>query len=177
MTLFGRDSLLASWMSLIVDPDLALAVLHTLARLQGTQVDLATEEEPGRILHEVRFGDAASLTLGGGSVYYGSVDATPLFVMLLGELRRWGLMSDAVDALLPAADRALAWIEHYGDRDGDGYVEYHRHTEQGLANQGWKDSWDAIRFADGSLAESPIAVSEVQGYVYAAYCRAGPLRR
>ena len=169
MTLFGRDSLLTSWMTLIVDPELALAVLQTLARLQGVRVDPATEEEPGRILHEVRFGNATSLSLGRGSIYYGTVDATPLFVMLLGELRRWGLSSDEVDALLPAADSALGWIEQYGDRDGDGYVEYSRHTPNGLANQGWKDSWDAIRFIDGSLAEPPIALSEVQGYVYAAY--------
>ena len=115
-------------------------------RLQGKQVNPATEEEPGRILHEVRFGNATSLSLGGGSVYYGSVDATPLFVMLLGELRRWGLMSDDVDSLLPAADRALSWIEHLGDRDGDGYIEYQRHTPEGLGNQGWKDSWGRDSF-------------------------------
>jgi glycogen debranching enzyme len=169
MTLFGRDSLLTSWMALIVDPDLALAVLQTLARLQGTEVNPITEEEPGRILHEVRFESAASLTLGGGSVYYGTVDATPLFVMLLGELRRWGLMRDEVDALLPAADRAIEWIDRFGDRDGDGFVEYQRHTEHGLANQGWKDSWDGIQFADGTIADPPIAVAEAQGYTYAAY--------
>ncbi|HEX4822055.1 MAG TPA: glycogen debranching N-terminal domain-containing protein, partial [Acidimicrobiales bacterium] len=100
MTLFGRDSLLTSWMTLIVDPELAVAVLRTLARLQGDKVDPVTEEQPGRILHEVRFGDAVSLALGGGSIYYGSIDATPLFVMLLGELRRWGLVEDEVAALL-----------------------------------------------------------------------------
>jgi glycogen debranching enzyme len=109
------------------------------------------------------------LSLGGGSVYYGSVDATPLFVMLLGELRRWGLARDVVDRLLPHADAALDWIEGFGDADGDGYVEYQRLTETGLANQGWKDSWDGIRFDDGRVAEAPIALCEVQGYVYAAY--------
>ena len=169
MTLFGRDSLLTSWMALIVDPMLAQDVLQTLARFQGTKVDPVNDEEPGRILHEMRFGEAPSLSLGGGRVYYGTADATPLFVMLLGELRRWGLARDVVDALLPAADRALAWIEEFGDYDGDGYVEYRRASDKGLLNQGWKDSWDAIRFADGRLARPPIALCEVQGYVYGAY--------
>ena len=169
MTLFGRDSILTAWMALIADPDLALGVLQTLARFQGEQVDLLTEEEPGRILHEMRFGDAASLSLGGGTVYYGTADATPLFVMLLGELRRWGLARELVDSLLPHADRAIEWIEQFGDRDGDGYVEYQRASDRGLANQGWKDSWDAVRFADGDLAKTPIALCEVQGYVYGAY--------
>jgi len=169
MTLFGRDSLLTSMMALIVDPELALGVLQTLARFQGTDVDARNDEEPGRILHEMRFGDAPGLSLGGGQVYYGSADATPLFVMLLGELRRWGLAREVVDSLLPAADKALAWIEDFGDRDGDGYVEYRRSSDRGIANQGWKDSWDAIRFADGRLARPPVALCEVQGYVYAAY--------
>ena len=169
MTLFGRDSLLTSWMALIVDPTLAQDVLQTLARFQGADVDPRNDEEPGRILHEMRFGGAPSLSLGGGTVYYGTADATPLFVMLLGELRRWGLAADVVDSLLPAADRALAWIEDFGDADGDGFVEYKRASDKGLANQGWKDSWDAIRFVDGSLARAPIALCEVQGYVYGAY--------
>ncbi|MGI8777043.1 MAG: glycogen debranching N-terminal domain-containing protein [Acidimicrobiales bacterium] len=169
MTLFGRDSLLTSMMALIVDPELALGVLQTLARFQGTDIDARNDEEPGRILHEMRFGDAPGLSLGGGQVYYGSADATPLFVMLLGELRRWGLAREVVDSLLPAADKALAWIADFGDRDGDGYVEYRRSSDRGIANQGWKDSWDAIRFADGRLARPPVALCEVQGYVYAAY--------
>jgi len=169
MTVFGRDSLLTAWMTLLADPTLAHGVLETLARFQGDDVDPTTEEEPGKILHEMRFGTAAGLSLGGGNVYYGSVDATPLFVMLLAELRRWDARDELVERLLPHADRALAWIEEFGDRDGDGYVEYHRATEQGLANQGWKDSWDAVRHADGELARAPIALCEVQGYVYAAY--------
>jgi glycogen debranching enzyme len=169
MTIYGRDSLLTSWMILPLDPSLALGTLRTLASLQGVKVDESTEEEPGRILHEMRFGMQASLWLGGSSVYYGSADATPLFVMLLGELRRWGLERRVVDELLPHADRALDWIENYGDRDGDGYVEYQRSTDLGLANQGWKDSFDGITFADGTIAEPPIALAEVQGYVYAAY--------
>lgn len=169
MTLFGRDSLLTSWMLLPLDAGLALGTLQTLARLQGEKVAPLTEEEPGRILHEVRSGLDTKVTLGGGSIYYGSIDATPLFVMLLGELHRWGLAGDEVEALLPNADRALAWIEHYGDRDGDGFVEYQRATDRGLPNQGWKDSFDGISFASGQLAEPPIALAEVQGYVYAAY--------
>ena len=169
MTLFGRDSIIASWMALLVDPDLALGTLQTLARFQGTKADARTDEEPGKILHEVRFGASDSLSLGGGHVYYGSVDATPLFVMLLGELRRWGLARELVDSLLPAADKALAWIEGFGDRDGDGYVEYQRGSDRGLQNQGWKDSWDAVRFADGQLGRPPIALCEVQGYVYSAF--------
>lgn len=169
MTVFGRDSLLTAWMALLVDPDLALGVLQTLARFQGNDVDPRYEEQPGRILHEMRFGEAATLSLGGGSIYYGSADATPLFVMLLGELRRWGLGRQQVDELLPNADRALAWIETYGDADGDGYVEYERMTDRGLANQGWKDSWDGIRYADGTVARAPIALCEVQAYVYGAY--------
>jgi glycogen debranching enzyme len=169
MTVFGRDSLITGWMGLVVEPDLARGVLETLARFQGTDVDPTTEEEPGKILHEMRFGAATGLALGGGDVYYGTVDATPLFVMLLGELRRWGLADDVVTRLLPHADAALGWVDAYGDRDGDGYVEYQRATPAGLANQGWKDSWDAIRFADGRLAEAPIALCEVQGYTYAAY--------
>jgi glycogen debranching enzyme len=169
MTLFGRDSLITSWMALLVDPDLALGVLQTLARFQGKEEDARYEEEPGRILHEMRFSEASSLSLGGGKVYYGTADATPLFVMLLGELRRWGLAREAVDELIPSADRALEWVEQYGDRDGDGYVEYQRATDRGLVNQGWKDSADGVRFADGELPRPPIALCEVQGYVYAAY--------
>ena len=169
MTVFGRDSLLTAWMALLVDPELASGVLQTLARFQGTEVDPRHEEEPGRILHEMRFGDAASLSLGGGSIYYGTADATPLFVMLLGEMRRWGVARELVDELLPNAARAIEWIEHFGDSDGDGYVEYRRATDRGLANQGWKDSWDGIRYGDGRVAEAPIALAEVQAYTYGAY--------
>jgi len=169
MALFGRDSLLTAWMLLPWDPGLALGTLRTLAAWQGNESDAASEEEPGKILHEVRFGPAASFALGGRSAYYGSADATPLFVMLLGELQRWGAKENAVAGLLPHADRALDWIATYGDADGDGFVEYFRKTSHGLVNQGWKDSWDGINFADGTIAEPPIALAEVQAYVYAAY--------
>jgi glycogen debranching enzyme len=169
MALFGRDSLLTSYMTLPLDLRLALGTLQTLADYQGTTEDPLTEEQPGRILHEVRLGVDAAFAPGSGNIYYGTADATPLFVLLLGELRRWGLAKEAVDDLLPHADRALEWIEQYGDRDGDGFVEYKRLTDQGLVNQGWKDSWDGINFADGRLAEPPIALCEVQAYVYSAY--------
>ena len=169
MTLFGRDSLWASEMSLPVDPSLALGTLQTLADHQGKVVDEMSEEEPGKILHEVRLDVSSGLALGGKSTYYGSVDATPLFVSVLGSVSRWGFASETIAALLPHADRALAWIEEYGDKDGDGFVEYQRLNERGLINQGWKDSWDGVNFADGTLAEPPIALCEVQAYVYDAY--------
>ncbi len=169
MTLFGRDSLWASEMAMPVDPSLALGTLQTLAERQGQVVDPLTEEEPGKILHEVRLDVSSSLALGGKSVYYGSVDATPLFVVVLGSVSRWGFAKDTIAALLPHADRALDWIRDYGDKDGDGFVEYERLNDRGLINQGWKDSWDGINFADGRLAEPPIALCEVQAYVYDAY--------
>ncbi|MBT2522614.1 glycogen debranching N-terminal domain-containing protein [Arthrobacter sp. ISL-28] len=169
MALFGRDSLLSSFMVLPVDATLALGTLRTLADGQGSAVDPMSEEEPGKILHEVRLDVSSGQALGGKSMYYGSVDATPLFVMLLGSVSRWGFAADTIAALLPNADRALDWIRDYGDKDGDGFVEYERLNDRGLINQGWKDSWDGINFADGRLAEPPIALCEVQGYVYTAY--------
>jgi glycogen debranching enzyme len=169
MALFGRDSLLTAWMLLPWDPGLALGTLRTLAAWQGSEFDAASEEEPGKVLHEVRFGPAASFALSGRNAYFGSADATPLFVMLLGELQRWGGKDNAIANLLPHADRALDWIQTFGDIDGDGFVEYNRKTTHGLVNQGWKDSWDGINFADGTIAEAPIALAEVQAYVYAAY--------
>ncbi|MDR6509002.1 glycogen debranching N-terminal domain-containing protein [Arthrobacter oryzae] len=169
MTLFGRDSLWASEMAMPVDPSLALGTLQTLADRQGRVVDPKSEEEPGKILHEVRLDVSSGLSLGGKSVYYGSVDATPLFVIVLGSVSRWGFAKDTIAALLPHADRALEWIRDYGDKDGDGFVEYERLNPQGLLNQGWKDSWDGINFADGRLAEPPLALCEVQAYVYDAY--------
>jgi glycogen debranching enzyme len=169
MALFGRDSLLTSWMALPLDQSLALGTLQALAQHQGTREEPLTEEQPGRILHEMRFGREAQLALGGGNAYYGTADATPLFVALLGELHRWGLPATKREELMPAADRALAWIERYGDRDGDGFVEYQRCTDRGLANQGWKDSFDGINDAAGRIAQPPVALCEVQGYVYAAY--------
>ncbi|MQY20638.1 amylo-alpha-1,6-glucosidase [Nocardia macrotermitis] len=176
MTLFGRDSLLTSWMALPLDSELAVGTLRQLATLQGTTVDPITEEEPGRIMHEMRRGPAGERVLG-GSVYYGSIDATPLFVMLLAECRRWGAEESAVQELVPAARAALDWLEHFGDCDDDGLVEYRRKTDRGLVNQGWKDSFDSISDVTGRLAEPPIALCEVQGYTYAARLAGAELAR
>ena len=169
MTLFGRDALLAAWSALVLDPSLALTTLTTLARLQGRSTVPERDEQPGRILHEVRVNSSVSLALDDADIYYGSADATPLFVMLVHELFRWGTPFEALRPLLPAVDAALEWCAGPGDPDGDGYVEYCRSTPEGLRNQGWKDSHDAIHFADGELAEPPIALCEVQAYAYAAW--------
>ena len=169
MALFGRDSLLTSIMALPVDPSLALGTLRTLGDLQGTTVNPLTEEEPGKILHEVRLGVQANIALGGRDTYFGTVDATPLYVVAVGELTRWGVVGEDLADLVEHSDRALEWILNYGDRDGDGFIEYERATPAGLENQGWKDSWDSIMFADGTFAQTPIALCEAQGYVYAAF--------
>ncbi|CAM3086012.1 amylo-alpha-1,6-glucosidase [Mycobacterium intermedium] len=167
MTLFGRDSILTAWMALPLEVGLSIGTLQRLADLQGRRVDPITEEEPGRIMHEIRRGPASDDVLG-GSIYYGSIDVTPLFVMLLAESWRWGADESAVRSLLPAADAALAWAERYGDRDGDGFIEYQRATDRGLINQGWKDSFNALADAAGRAADPPIALCEAQGYLYAA---------
>ena len=177
MSLFGRDSLITSWMALMIDPTLAEGSLRMLARHQGKSVDPRSEEEPGRILHELRWGLSGTGRGRSPSRYYGTADATPLFVMLLGELHNWIGDAPIFADLLPNAERAVEWIVEFGDRDGDGFVEYRRATEQGLVNQGWKDSWDGIGFADGSVAEPPLALCEVQGYVYAAYLARAALAR
>jgi hypothetical protein len=171
MTLFGRDSILTSWMALPLDPNLALGTARSLARMQGIRDDAQTEEQSGRILHEIRFSRGPSLRLGDGDIYYGSTDATPLFVTLVHELWRWGAPAEEIRALRPAVEAALAWLQGPGDPDGDGYVEYGPAGRR-LVNQGWKDSHDPITFVDGRIAEPPIAVAEVQAYAYAAW-RAG----
>jgi glycogen debranching enzyme len=166
MALFGRDAILTSLMALPFDRELAAGVLRTLARHQGEKEDEASEEQPGKILHEMRFGDVAVRS--GRRVYYGTVDATPLFVTLVAEAWRWGLDWTVVAALLPNVRRALEWMRTFGDPDGDGYLEYGGRAGPGLRNQGWKDHWDAVQFADGRLAEGPVALCEVQGYAYRA---------
>ncbi|WP_457100885.1 amylo-alpha-1,6-glucosidase [Microbacterium sp. P5_E9] len=168
MALFGRDSLLTGWMMLPFAPRLTLGTLRTLARLQGTRLDPRSEEQPGRILHEVRLGADLSLVLGGTNVYYGSIDSTPLFVMLVGRALRWGIPAEDLAEFRPAVELALEWIIRYGDRDGDGFVEYLRSSDRGLLNQGWKDSSDGVTFHRGTTARPPIALAEVQGYSYAA---------
>jgi len=172
MALFGRDSILSSIMTLPVDPGIALSTFRSLGDRQGEHVDRGSEEEPGRILHEVRFGPEMTTLLAGGDTYFGSIDATPLYVVGVGELLRWGLPPEGdehLPELMDRVDRCLAWIDEYGDRNGDGFVEYERSSTHGLINQGWKDSWDSIASADGTIATPPIALCEVQGYVYAAF--------
>lgn len=173
MTLFGRDAILTALMVLPFDRELATGVLRTLARRQGRVQDADADEQPGKILHEVRFGEVAAQT--GRTTYYGTVDATPLFVTLVAEAWRWGVDREEVEALLPNVRAALEWMRTWGDPDGDGYLEYPGTPGRGLRNQGWKDSWDAVQFADGRLAEGPIALAEVQGYAYRALLDAADL--
>jgi glycogen debranching enzyme len=168
MTLFGRDALLTSWMTLPFDGSLAGGVLASLADLQGVVDDPVSEEQPGRILHELRRHGGTG-PFSSRSRYYGTVDATPLFVGLVAEAWRWRAIDDAtVLGLAPAVGRAVDWIVGSGDSDGDGFVDYRRRDASGLANQGWKDSWDGITRADGTIPPAPLALAEVQGYAYAA---------
>jgi glycogen debranching enzyme len=177
-TLFGRDSLITSYQSLHIVPDLAANTLDVLSSLQGTRRDDFRDEEPGRILHELRFGELTAFEERPHSPYYGSADGTMLFLILLDEYERFTGDTERVRRLEPSARAALAWIDEYGDRDGDGYVEYERrNTETGLENQCWKDSWNSILFADGTLAKLPRATCELQGYVYDARLRCARLAR
>jgi glycogen debranching enzyme len=178
MALFGRDSLITSFQVLPYLPELAATTLHVLAARQAEVRDDFHEQEPGKILHELRFGELTARGERPHSPYYGSADATPLFLILLDEYHRWSGDDALVQALEPNARAALDWIDDSGDADGDGYVEYvRRNPVTGLANQCWKDSWDAIQFADGTLAQGPIATCEIQGYVYDARRRSARLAR
>lgn len=168
-TLFGRDSIITALFALPFNPALAVGTLKTLAKLQGSEFSQERDEQPGKILHEVRGGEMAATGEVPFGRYYGSVDSTPLFVWLLGRYVAATGDLKLAQELWSNVERALEWIERWGDRDGDLYVEYHRETPRGLANQGWKDSYDAISHADGTLARAPIALCEVQGYVHAAY--------
>ncbi|TNC28058.1 glycogen debranching N-terminal domain-containing protein [Amycolatopsis alkalitolerans] len=168
LTLFGRDAIWAARMLLPLGTELAAGTLRTLARRQGEVVDSTAEEQPGKILHEVRRGAREyTSTLALPAVYYGTVDATPLWITLLHDAWRWGMAADQVEQLLPHANSALAWMRDHGDT-GDGFLRYVDRTGRGLANQGWKDSVDAIRHRDGRLADPPIALCEVQAYAYEA---------
>lgn len=177
MAVFGRDSILTSFQALPFEPELAKTTLTVLGKFQGTRVDDFRDEEPGKIVHEIRQGEMTAFEERPQSPYFGSADVTPLFVVLLDEYERWTGDAALVKELEPQARAALAWIDGYGDRDGDGYVEYERRMETGLDNQCWKDSWNSIIFADGSIAKTPRATCEIQGYVYDARMRGARLAR
>ena len=167
-TLFGRDTIIAALELVAFYPAIAVETLTVLARLQATTDDPWHDAEPGKILHEMRTGEMAGAGETPHDAYFGSVDATPLWLILLGETHAWTGDDALLDRLWPNALAALAWIDEHGDLDGDGFVEYQRRSRLGLLNQGWKDSGDAIRHVDGRPAEAPIALAEVQGYVFAA---------
>jgi glycogen debranching enzyme len=174
MTVFGRDTLITSLQTLLFGPELARGALEELAVLQATTDDPSIDAEPGKIVHEVRNGKAAKTWF---ARYYGTLDATPLYLVLLSEVWRWTDDTMLVTQLREPAMRALNWIDTYGDRDGDGFVEYQKRSERGLDNQSWKDSGDSQRFADGRIAKAPIAPAEVQGYVYDAKKRVAEIAR
>ena len=165
-TLFGRDSLISAFQALAFRPQIAVEILDVLAAYQATADDPSRDAEPGKILHELRSGEMARSGELPHTPYYGSVDSTPLWLILFGATFDWTGDTAMVDRLWPNAMAALEWIDRYGDRDGDGFVEYERRSDRGLLNQGWKDSSDAIRDRHGREAVPPIALAEVQGYVY-----------
>jgi glycogen debranching enzyme len=178
MTVFGRDSLITSYQALPFIPELSATTLRVLAARQAKEIDDFRDAEPGKILHEIRFGELTHFDERPHSPYFGTADATPLFLVLLDEYERWTGDVDFVREHEPNARAALAWIDEHGDLDGDGYVEYQRRNEEtGLENQCWKDSWDSILFADGAIAKGPIATCEIQGYVYDAKVRTARLAR
>ena len=152
--------------AILLNQGLSLDALRVLAKLQARNDDPWRDAEPGKILHELRVGELARAGIIPHTPYYGTVDATPLFLVRAADYYRWTGDLETLRGLRPALDAALAWIDEYGDRDGDGFVEYQRRSPGGLQNQGWKDSHDSVAHADGSLAEGPIALVEVQGYMY-----------
>ncbi len=177
MALFGRDSLITAYQALPFQPHLARTTLEALTAWQAKELDDFRDAEPGKILHELRLGELTMLGERPHSPYFGTHDATPLFLILLDEYERWAGDRDFIRSLQPAAMKALEWIERYGDRDGDGYLEYQTRSKEGLANQCWKDSWNSILFKDGTVAKGPIATCEIQGYAYDARVRMARLAR
>ncbi len=177
MTLFGRDTLIAAYETLMVGPELARGALHLLGEAQGKVVDDFRDEEPGRILHEIRSGELTILGEKPHNPYYGTTDATPLWLILMEKYWRHTLDDEFARKHWDGVQIALAWMDRYGDRDGDGYVEYATKSPQGLGNQCWKDSWDGIQFTDGHIPFLPIATCEIQGYVYDAKRRVARMAR
>jgi glycogen debranching enzyme len=180
LTLFGRDTLITPLQTVSYGHRLAHGALLALASLQGTKVDDFRDEEPGKILHEFRMGELTVLGERPQNPYYGAADSTALWLILLSEYWRWTLDDDCVRSLRDNVYAALRWIDEYGDRDGDGYIEYATRSRQGLGNHCWRDSWNGVLFADGSMPVLPIATCEIQGYTYDAKLRlaelaAGPL--
>jgi glycogen debranching enzyme len=179
LTLFGRDAIWAARMLLPHGTELAGSTLRALARRQGTVVDAESAQEPGKIMHEIRAAEMTHDRANGGfrlpPLYYGTVDATPLWISLLHDAWRWGLPAKEVELLLPNVRRAMSWLIEYGANHTHGFVSYEDSSGHGLANQGWKDSRDSVQFHDGTLATPPIALCEVQGYAYAAARHAADL--
>jgi glycogen debranching enzyme len=163
---FGRDSLIAALQMLSVYPEVAKGTLRILAKHQGVKEDSWRDEQPGKILHEIRFGELANNNDIPHTPYYGSIDSTPLFLVLVTEYYRWTGDQDFILELLPNIKRALHWVEQYGDRDNDGFIEYFKESSKGIDNQAWKDSADSVVHKNGNLAKAPISIAEVQGYVY-----------
>jgi glycogen debranching enzyme len=175
LTLFGRDTIITAYQTLTIGPSLARGTLVELAAFQGTEHNDFRDEEPGKILHEVRTGELTRLGLRPHNPYYGTADATPLWLILLSEYWRWTGDNELVRSMRDNALAALEWIDLHGDRDGDGYVEYQTRSPQGLGNQCWRDSWDGVLYSDGAMPPLPIATCEIQGYVYDAKMRLAEL--
>jgi len=177
VAIFGRDSIISAIQTKLLGTDLMVGTVHTLASLQAVNYDPFRDAEPGKMPHEVRKGELSYFEEVPHTRYYGSVDATPLFLRLLWETYQWTGDKNILNRFLPPAEAALEWINRWGDFDNDGFVEYHRKSRKGLKNQGWKDSFDSISFEDGTLAEGSIALAEVQGYVYDAKIKMAEIYR
>ncbi|WP_410515061.1 glycogen debranching N-terminal domain-containing protein [Paenibacillus sp. BR2-3] len=174
---FGRDSIIAALQMLSLNPQIAKGTLLTMAAYQGQKEDVWRDEQPGKVMHEIRYGELAGTNQVPFTPYYGTIDATPLFLMLAAEYYHWTGDADFISSLMPQLTAALTWIKEYGDDDDDSFVEYCQKSSKGIANQGWKDSADSVIHRNGDYAEAPIALVEVQGYVYQALTRLAPIFR